>query len=359
MSPNISAAPLAQSAEPNRFISLRWQLLAGFTLVFSGVFAAAYWWFYNFSTEKAIDRLQQELRSTAVGAAQGIDANELLALYKTGQRNAKGYSDDPRYQRQLDWFKTVHSISPKIYPYSYLVGKASTNRRIGKPAAEADDLEIIYVADSLWVYIPDRALKFLEAGTAYEASKRAFLKGETVERDLYTDQWGSWISAYTPIKDPSGKIVGVLGADIEADYVSQVRQQIRDRVFISFAVTYGTLFSLVYLMSGILTQRLKHLAEAAAKIGEGDYNQDLSPLTAGNSSDEISKLANVFDIMMLKVRRREETLKQQVSELKIEIDQVKRQKQVNEIVDSEFFQDLVVQAKKLRGKGETETDRLE
>lgn len=349
MSP-IASASSNSTADSGRFISLRWKLLAGFTLVFSGVFAAAYWWFYSFSTEKAIDRLQQDLRSTAIGAAQGVDAKELLALYKTGQRNAKGHSDDPRYIRQLDWFETVHSISPKIYPYSYVVGEALTNRRIGKPATEADDLEIIYLVDSLWVYIPDRALKFLEAGKAYEASKQAFMNGETVERDLYTDQWGSWISAYTPIKDTSGKIVGVLGADIEADYVFEVRKQIRDRVFVSFAITYGTLFGLVYLVSGILTKRLKTLAEAAAKIGEGDYEQDLSRLSTGKSSDEISKLARVFDIMMDKVRQREETLKQQVAELKIEIDQAKRKKQVSEIVDSDFFQDLVIKARKLRSK---------
>jgi len=350
-----SAEPPPKPIDPSRFISLRWKLLAGFTLVFSGVFAGAYWWFYNFSTEKAVDRLQQELRSTAIGAAQGIDANELLALYKTGQRNAKGYSDDPRYQRQLAWFETVHSISPKIYPYTYVVGEALTNRRIGQPAAAADDLEIIYLVDSLWIYIPDRALKFLEAGNAYEASKRAFMNGETMERDLYTDKWGSWISSYTPIKDANGKIVGVLGADIEADYVFEVRQQIRDRVFSSFAITYGILFSLVYLMSGILTQRLKTLAEAATKIGEGDYAQNLPQLTTGKSSDEISQLAKVFDIMMAKVRQREDTLKQQVSELKIEIDQVKRKKQVNEIVDSDFFKDLLVQARKLRGEDEEES----
>ncbi len=356
MNPTASASPDSKSADQSRFISLRWKLLTGFTLVFSGVFAAAYWWFYSFSTEKAIERLQQDLRSTAIGAAQGVDAAELLALYKTGQRNAKGYSDDPRYTRQLDWFETVHSISPQIYPYSYIVGEALTNRRIGKPAAESDALEIIYLVDSLWVYIPDRALKFLEAGNAYEAAKQVFLKGETVERDLYTDEWGSWISAYTPIKDTSGKVVGVLGADIEADYVFEVRKQIRDRVFVSFAITYGTLFGLVYLVSNILTKRLKTLAEAAAKIGEGDYEQDLSLLSSGKSSDEISKLAKVFDIMVSKVRKREETLKQQVAELKIEIDQVKRKKQVNEIVDSDFFQDLVLKARKLRSKNGVEND---
>jgi hypothetical protein len=62
----------------------------------------------------------------------------------------------------------------------------------------------------------------------------------------------------------------------------------------------------------------------------------------------------VFETMMDKVRQREEKLKQQVTELKIEIDQTKRQKQVSEIVDTDFFQDLVIKARKLRNRNDDE-----
>lgn len=344
------AQSAVKTVKQPRFVSLRWRLLIGFTLVFSSVFAVAYYWFYTFSTDKAIARLKQDLRETTIGAAAGVDVDELLALYREGKRNPAGNSDDPRYQNQLEWFKTVHNISPDVYPYSYILGKPANNRRVGSSAVAAGELEIIYLVDSLWEFIPDRALKFLESDSPSEASIQAFTKGVTIERDLYTDEWGSWISAYTPLRDSTGKIVGVLGADIEASYVYDVQRQIRDKVVISFASAYGTLFILVYIVSGAMTKPLNRLTEVAERIGEGDYEQDLSALSHSSVHDEISTLAGVFDIMVDKVRHREESLKQQVTELKIEIDQVKRQKQVSEIVDSDFFQDLVVKARQMRNR---------
>ncbi|GAB4158127.1 MAG: hypothetical protein Fur0046_37820 [Cyanobacteria bacterium J069] len=350
MSQITSSAAAAKLAEKQRFWSLRWKLLMGFTLVFSAVFAVVYWWFYNFSTEKAIARLKQDLESTAMGTADGIDAEELLALYKSGNRNAEGFSDDPRYLNQLEWFEITHRISPNVYPYSFILGTPAQNRRIGEPATTGSDLEVVYLVDSLWRFLPERALPFLSADKPSTYSLRAFTEGITVNRDLYTDEWGSWISAYTPIRDDSGKIVAVLGADIEADHVFEVQQQLRDRILLSFLATYGTLFGLVYLLSGILSYPLKQLTEAAERIGEGDYGQDLTRLSKSATQDEISTLARVFELMVNKVRQREESLKQQVANLKIEIDQVKRRKQVQEIVDTDFFQDLVVKARKLRNR---------
>jgi phosphate uptake regulator len=90
------------------------------------------------------------------------------------------------------------------------------------------------------------------------------------------------------------------------------------------------------------------LTRAAQRIGEGDYEQDLSTLTPGRFSDEIGKLAQVFEIMVGKVHQREEKLKKQVAELQIVIDEQRRQEQVSEIVDSDFFRDLQDKARKMR-----------
>jgi HAMP domain-containing protein/GAF domain-containing protein len=47
---------------------------------------------------------------------------------------------------------------------------------------------------------------------------------------------------------------------------------------------------------------------------------------------------------------REQGLKQEIQQLRIEIDEAKRQKQVEEIVDSDFFQDLQAKASHYRGR---------
>jgi GAF domain-containing protein len=47
---------------------------------------------------------------------------------------------------------------------------------------------------------------------------------------------------------------------------------------------------------------------------------------------------------------REQSLRQQIQQLRIEIDEVKRQKQVSEIVDTDFFQDLRAKARAMRDR---------
>lgn len=47
---------------------------------------------------------------------------------------------------------------------------------------------------------------------------------------------------------------------------------------------------------------------------------------------------------------REQSLRQEIQQLRIEIDEVKRQQQVSEIVDTDFFQDLQARARAMRGR---------
>ncbi len=50
------------------------------------------------------------------------------------------------------------------------------------------------------------------------------------------------------------------------------------------------------------------------------------------------------------VQRRETELKAQIQELRVEIDMVKRQERVSEIVETEFFKDLKTQAREFRAQ---------
>jgi CHASE3 domain sensor protein len=54
---------------------------------------------------------------------------------------------------------------------------------------------------------------------------------------------------------------------------------------------------------------------------------------------------------------REQSLKQEIRQLRIEIDEAKRQKQVSEIVETDFFQDLRQKARALRKRGRRSSER--
>ncbi len=366
-----------KSSRPPGFFSLRWKLLIGFTLLFSAVFAAAYYWFYDFATQEAINRIQEDLTATVQAASNGVPQEALLALAADpgepnaigqawlavavaedeetdeaaslreaattnfGQAVAGGFSENPNYQQLLNWLETVHSVEPRAWPYIYIAG--------------AGEREITYLAD-IWVrYDPSKAVPFLFTRSSRRSftglSEFIFRTDDNGNFTTYTDDFGRWVSAYTPIKDAAGNSVGAVGVDFEADYVDQVQDAIKNQVFVAFAITYVTLFVLVFFISGAFTRPVMALTRAAERIGEGDYEQNLAGMSGGRFPDEIGTLARVFTIMVDKVYQREQTLRRQVEELKIEIDEVKRQKQVSEIVDSDFFQDLQVRAREMRKRG--------
>jgi DNA-binding response OmpR family regulator len=67
--------------------------------------------------------------------------------------------------------------------------------------------------------------------------------------------------------------------------------------------------------------------------------------------DELGRLARVFQRMALEVQAREQRLKQQIQELRIEVDEVKKAQQIAEITETDYFYQLKQKAKDLRGRG--------
>ncbi len=94
-------------------------------------------------------------------------------------------------------------------------------------------------------------------------------------------------------------------------------------------------------------QQVKRLTSAAAAV-EAETFEIESLDKVANRSDELGQLARVFKKMTEQVKQRENKLKQQVQELKIEIDKTKKARQVAEIVQTDNFQNLKQKLKRLR-----------
>ena len=329
-----------QTERRTRFISLHVKLLVGFTVLFSVVFAIAFYWFYDFATDRAMGRIEEDMIDTLNGAIAGVDGDALIALAREGEPRDDGLTDDPRYWQHLAWLETVHDIEPRANPYTYVKGE-ETN-------------EVLFVGDATVLVAPDReAAAFLESYIS-KGGMWGGLAGLNKKLTPYADKWGSWVSAYAPIANSKGELVGAMGMDFRADYVRQVQQAIRDKVAIAFAITYAALFVLVFLISRGLTRPIIALTTVAERVAEGDYGQSVSAVYSGALRDEVSTLAQVFEMMIGKVREREESLKRQVQELRIEIDQTKKAKQVAEITETEYFHELREHAAMMRKRSKGE-----
>ena len=364
--------PPAQQRKAKQ-LSLRTKVLIGFTLLFSGVFGLAFYWFYTFTIEKTTERLYTDMRQTVIGAAKEIDPDEVVELYEQGTvyrdyLEDGGIPTDPIFQKHIALFQRVNDIEPRAWLYTYVIVDESPDafEATVNPAfpenrppvidqdrlanlTEDDSLSTVFLVD-LWVrHDPSKAAQFLEPIPSNEFHIQTFRGNRLVDRPLYDDGFfGSWITTYYPLQNSDGETVAVLGIDFEASYVNQVKSAIRNRMFLGFLFIYLSLFLLVYILSSFLTRPIVKLTSAAEQIGEGDYTYDLDTFNHGRLVDEVSTLAQVFALMVSKVKEREESLRMQVRELKVEIDEVKRKKQVQQIVGSDFFQDLQSKSNRIR-----------
>jgi len=176
------------------FISSRVRLLIGFTLLFTIVFAGAFYWFYVYSTNVAMNRLKQEVLDMVMGAAQGVNVDEFVGLAKEGEVRADGYTDDPRYWSHVDWLVRVSRTNPNAQVYSYITG--------------TELKEVIFIGSVGAVNTspggdpPPWGAKFKEHYTSSGKGSANLLTGLDhlgAKTTIYEDKWGSWMSGYGPI----------------------------------------------------------------------------------------------------------------------------------------------------------------
>jgi CRP-like cAMP-binding protein len=85
------------------------------------------------------------------------------------------------------------------------------------------------------------------------------------------------------------------------------------------------------------------------QVAEGAYDEPFEAHTQGRDPT-IAALAADFARMAARVKQREDALRKEIAQLRIEIDETKRERQVAEITESDYFRDIQAQAKRLRQK---------
>lgn len=333
--------------QKKRYLSLRFKIWFVFIIIFTPVFVASYIWFYLYTSERVLNSISENLVDTIEGTVKGMDINGFVTLYEEERANnplcqpgpdgQKGYyPENPLYWEHVNWLKAVEDLEPQARLYTYVKGD--------NPG------EIIAIGSSGAVKNPQEGFKFCEG---YTSKTTKIYEGLSHRVDVWTpykDSFGEWITTYMPIEQ-NGKIVGAIGVDILASYVREVQAGIIRNGVIAFVIAYALIFALVYLMSGIVTGPIVKLAGVSQQIGDGNYNQDLDAITSsGKMEDEIDTLVNTFKIMIGKVAERERNLRDRVQQLEIMIDEGKREQQVKEIVDSDFFRDLQQKAQAVRNR---------
>jgi len=125
----------------------------------------------------------------------------------------------------------------------------------------------------------------------------------------------------------------------------------------TLARTFNQMTSRLEVTIGELNQRNREQAEYIEEVGhvtgaaqavESDSFEPSTLDRVSQRTDALGQLARTFQRMAREVRAREDRLRAQVQELRIEIDAARQAKKVAEITDTDFFKDLRSRAVDLR-----------
>ena len=342
---------MTETTKPEKhalFISLRTKLIIVLAVLFLIAFSAIFVWLDRFVTAMAMDNLQTSLIATAKAAAAGINGDAHTQLFQSGK------IDDATYTQIADFLRSVKKTNPLasgVYTYVQLPDKPNQVQLVVSAALPPGSPQAVTTSQAGGCHVPSSERPSLgEDYTDISPTMVNGLKQAGAETTLWTDQWGTWLSGYAPIYNSKGQPVGAVGVDMCAKNVIDLQQNVRRNTLIALGVALLILIVVVGLVAASFTRPVLALTRVADRIGSGDYELDFASFYSTRVQDEVDKLATVFELMVNKVYTREQTLRVRVQQLEIMIDKSKLETQVQEIVESDFFQELHSKVQDMRSR---------
>lgn len=173
----------------------------------------------------------------------------------------------------------------------------------------------------------------------------AVMTDPIVEPEIYTDEYGSFISAYAPILTSDKRQVGVVAVDIAADTIIQKQRQILVQSTAIFLIAVALGIILGFFVSNRLTRPMAKLTQGALAIASGRFDQNIDI----NSHDEIGDLAKIFNSMAGEIQNLISSLEQRVAERTTDLEISRQQsiKRANELQSIGEISKIITSEKKL------------
>ncbi len=222
-----------------------WGAATAFTMF--AVAAIALQQFYNESKTLFEQEFNNNLLNLARAAATVIDPEQHQA-FQVGEEQTE------QYQRAIEPLAKIQATNPKIkFIYTFV-------RKEGKiyfvlDATPPGDHDNDGVEDKS--YIGD------EYSEANPYAHLVFTTGQAQVTDIVTERWGSFISAYVPLRDSGGKVIGAVGVDVAADEYLQ-KQAVLIQVYQQYLTFAGVLSLLIGLVS-FVALRYRAMAQLRAQ----------------------------------------------------------------------------------------------
>jgi methyl-accepting chemotaxis protein len=222
------------------------------------------------STKIVEEVLGQKALSIAVSAANHLDGDKFSELVTTMNSTSDFYIDE-----QL-WLYELLLDTESFYLYSFI---------------DYDDTQIQYIIDGSANMDSEDFSPLGEFDLKEVYGEEPFLvldDGTPRYSEVYdAGEWGALISAFAPIIDNSGNIVGLVGCDISADSLNTIVTKFVKNLSISLLLIISIIIPLFLIITKkMITEPILLVEKHSSKIANGYYDFEIDK-KASNRNDEI------------------------------------------------------------------------
>lgn len=265
-----------QSQSVRSGLSLRITLLTGTLITLVVGLLTAY--SYNQLYRQVEEKFGWTLEHIAKTAAIRIDGDDHHLVRKAGDEDLPEFE---RIRAYLNGVMRENDLTPEtIYTFH---ASPSGNLTFGVMLQE-----VPFVGD--YYPVPEENM-----GLVKEA-----LAGSSRFTKLYTDEHGSWISGYAPIRSASGTVTGLLAVDYRVDqFIAELEQE----------VIMNLMAGLIFVIIGValsyrLARQISHPIEQLNAAAQGIMNENYDVALQVSGRDEVSQLTRSFNSMASSLKER-------------------------------------------------------
>lgn len=119
------------------------------------------------------------------------------------------------------------------------------------------------------------------------------------DEESFTDEWGSHLSAYSPVFD-GDEVVGAVGVDISANWIDEQMRDLRNLVLIICIVTYIVSLAVLLLLMTKFRRGMSKLNDKVKELASG--SGDLTKEIGIDTGDELEVIAGNMNAFLAQIR---------------------------------------------------------
>ena len=231
---------------------------------------------YNKSKSLLVHQIKENAKNTSACIAASIDGSELSMI-----GNDESYVGSEEYNNVLDSLIVFRDNSDVEYVYTIRKNEEGSN---------------VFVVDS----DPDEpGLPGEDFGDESDDVDRAFGGESVVNKEPYTDEWGTHISAYSPVYDGK-EVVGLAVVDISMEWIDSQCKGVARLIVIICIVLFMVGMVIMFIIGKMFKKQFCLLNDKVKELANGDG--DLTKQIEVRTGDEFEVIAKNINELINYIR---------------------------------------------------------